>query len=192
MAETPENDPIQLIKKIVLKDKEAFGRFYDLLSPLAFTLIFRILRSKPDAEEILQDVFYYVWEKAANFNSSRGNPQAWVITIARSRAIDRLRSRQRIPQGIEPLDGMPDDSLFADSTGQNEIHSRDDRSFLAGELAGLSPIQREALELAYFEGLTQSEIAQKLELPLGTVKTRLRDGLKKLKEIMDKKKVRQS
>ena len=192
MAETPENDPIQLIKKIVLKDKEAFGRFYDLLSPLAFPLIFRILRSKPDAEEILQDVFYYVWEKAANFNSSRGNPQAWVITIARSRAIDRLRSRQRIPQGIEPLDGMPDDSLFADSTGQNEIHSRDDRSFLAGELAGLSPIQREALELAYFEGLTQSEIAQKLELPLGTVKTRLRDGLKKLKEIMDKKKVRQS
>ena len=187
MAPDTEKEPIRLIPKIVQKDREAFERFYDLLAPLAFSLIVRIVKSRSDAEELLQDVFYYVWEKSANFNPDRGTPQAWVLTIARSRAIDRLRARKSRPQTAEPLDGESEDWRFADSRSQQVLEARDMRAALETQLAGLSEIQREALELAYFEGLTQSEIAQKLELPLGTVKTRLRDGLIKLREILEKK-----
>lgn len=191
MASDVEKDPIQLVQKIVQKDREAFERFYDLLAPLAFSLILRIVRSKPDAEELLQDVFYYVWQKAANFSPDRGTPQAWVLTIARSRALDRLRARKSRPQTSEPLDGEAEDWRFADHSSQRVLEARDSRAILEAELAGLSEIQREALELAYFDGLTQSEIADRLELPLGTVKTRLRDGLLKLREILEKKKMGQ-
>ena len=182
-----ENNPIRLLEKIVHKDKEAFERFYDLLSPLAFSLIFRMLKSKPDAEELLQDVFYYVWEKAANYAPGRGSAEAWLITIARSRAIDRLRARRRMPQQIDPSEDFSEENLMQDGSAQETLYLRDERSFLEKELRKLSDIQRETLELAYFEGLTQSEIAQKLELPLGTVKTRVRDGLNRLKEILGKK-----
>lgn len=191
MAPDSQKDPIRLVPKIVQKDREAFERFYDLLAPLAFSLILRIVRSRVDAEELLQDVFYYVWDKAANYNPDRGTPQAWVLTIARSRAIDRLRSKKAQPQTTEPLDGETEEWRFADSSSEAALEARDARALLERELESLSDLQRQALELAYFEGLTQTEIAERLGVPLGTIKTRLRDGLLRLRGILEKKKMGQ-
>ncbi len=182
-------EPIQLLQLIVLKDRKAFERFYDLLSPLVYALILRMVRSRSDAEELLQDVFYTVWEKAANYDQSRGAPQAWVITIARSRAIDRLRAQRRMPQKIETPEGFSEELLTPDNSSQTLLSLRDERSVIEKELQNISDVYREVIELAYFEGMTQSEIAQKLELPLGTIKTRARDGLKKLRELFVKKRL---
>lgn len=183
----PQKDPIQLIQKIVIKDRDAFGLFYDLYAPSVFGLILRIVKVRSDAEELLQDVFYYVWEKAANFDTAKGHPKAWLVTIARSRSIDRLRARARRPQSAEPLENYEESAAFSDNKTGDSIGSEDTRLLLKTELEKLTRIQKEVLELVYFEGLTQTEIAKKLSLPLGTVKTRVRDGLKHLKEIFGEK-----
>lgn len=178
---TPE-DPIQLIQKIVAKDRGAFGRFYDRFAPLLFGLALRILRSQPDAEEVVQDVFHAVWQKAGDYDRGRGAPEAWLITMTRSRAIDRLRALRRRDQKTSPIE---EPFEIRDNT-PTEART-DARLSIEGILDKLPETQREALELAYYEGFTQSEIAVRLDVPLGTVKTRIRDGLKRLRELLGSK-----
>lgn len=170
-------DPIQLLERIVIKDRRAFGEFYDLFAARVYGLSLKICRSVPDAEEVTQDVFSFVWQKASAFDAHRGKVETWLVTLARSRSIDRLRSRNRRERSTEPL---PED--FEAETLMDAGPRPGDSLETHGLLARLSSIQREALELAYFEGLTQSQIAVKLDIPLGTVKTRLRDALQKLRE----------
>lgn len=177
-----QTNVLDLIKRIARQDRQAFSRFYDLYSSLSFTFALRILRSRADAEDLVQEVFMQIWNQAGNYNPGRGKPEAWVITITKSRAIDRIRSRRR-----RDSKGTLLEEQFL--TRSEETENRQDtqaevRLTMSGALGELSDVQKQALELVYFEGLTQSEIAQKLEIPIGTVKTRIRDGLKSLRSVL--------
>ena len=139
----------------------------------------RVLQDAEAAEEILQDIFYQLWRTASNFDSSRGTLAGWLLVTARNRAIDRLRRRSRgLSEGLEKTTVSFPFHLET-AVSQNEMLSR-----IRKALAGLPQAQREAMELAYFEGLTQSEIAQRTGEPLGTVKSRLRAALQALKRVL--------
>jgi RNA polymerase sigma-70 factor (ECF subfamily) len=169
----------QLIAEIARGDRDAFARFYDRHASLVHTFAVRLLRERGEAEEVVQDVFLQVWRQASAYSAERGTPEAWLITMTRSRGIDKLRSRRRRDEMARPadnLDRMPEPSVAETAAGRAEA-----RATIGGALADLPPAQRGVLELAYFDGLTQSEIAARLGEPLGTVKTRMRSGLERLR-----------
>ena len=171
------------LRRIASGDQAAAARLYDRHARPLYSLILRILGNETDAEDVLQDVYAQAFRQAARYDSRRGAVAAWLLTIARSRAIDRLRARRtrvEAPAGETTLDEMPDAQPDATSTMIDEERSRLVRQAL-GELPML---QRMAIELAYYEGLSHSEIAQRLEQPLGTVKTRIRLGLLKLRDVL--------
>jgi len=173
----------ELIRRMVAGDREAFARFYDRYSPLVYPLILRIVRDRPDAADVLQDVFWETWRSAATYDAARGTPEAWIVTRARARAIDRIRSvRRRGETFVAPLD----EALAAASSapGGDAAQRAADRSVVTSALGRLPGPQREVLELAYYGGLTQTEIAERIKQPLGTVKTRTRLGLERLREMM--------
>jgi len=169
-----------LITRIAAGDRDAFSRFYDLLAPTAFGLIRRVLRDPEAAAEVLQEVFWQVWREAPRYDPKRGSPEAWLVMRAKTRAIDRLRSiRRRDRTFVAPVDESvaPRD----DGPAENPAVVAEDRSLVRTALAQLPEPQRRVIELAFFEGLTQSEIATRLGEPLGTVKTRARLGLERLR-----------
>lgn len=178
---SPDN-PIQLLQKIVDKDERAFERLYDTFSGLVMALALRILRDRLKAEELVQDVFMHVWNKASSYDTTRGKPEAWLIMLTRSRAIDRIRSSQTQTRLTTSLDG--DELVQNKNLESTDGFSADARMSLDGLVDKITKEQRKVLELAYYEGLTQSEIALKLSLPLGTAKTRIRDGLLHLRKIL--------
>ena len=161
----------------------ALAELYDRYRLILFGLILRILNSRGEAEDVLQELFLQVWQRAGQFDEMRGRPFTWLATLARSRAIDRLRaldSRERTAQEAaretearETVSDAADDAVRSE---QGEVVRR--------ALAELPEEQRRCLVLAYFEGLTQSEIAARLDQPLGTVKTRMRSGLIRLRELL--------
>jgi RNA polymerase sigma-70 factor (ECF subfamily) len=172
---------VELLARIAAGDREAFGRFYDAYAPLAFGLIRRILPQPGDAEDVLQEVFWEIWRLAPRYEPARGAPAAWVLTRARSRAIDRLRSlRRRDEVGVEAIDTAAAPS----PAGRAEDPSSrvPDRELVRGAMGALVPAQREVIELAFFGGMTHTEIAARLKQPLGTVKTRMRSALKHMRE----------
>jgi len=156
--------------------EEALAELYDLTNRLVFSLALRILRDRGAAEEVTMDVFLQAWKQAANFNSSRGTPLAWLTTMARTRSIDRLRSIGRNRFETDELD----DGEQMQEPGKSPEESTligERRKIVRSALAQLSDDQRALIEAAYFEGLTQTEIAERFHLPLGTVKTRVRSGM---------------
>ena len=170
-----------MLRAVARGDESAFARVYDRYSPILFGLLLRILHSRAEAEDVLQEVFVQVWRRADSFDESRGRGFTWLVTLARSRAIDRLRaldSRQRAATASAAEASAPvgDASLDAFRSEQREI--------VRAALAELTEDQRRTLLLAYEEGLTQSEIAARLNQPLGTVKTRTRAGLMRLRELL--------
>ena len=169
-----------LISRIAAGDRDAFSRFYDLLAPTAFGLIRRVLRDPEAAAEVLQEVFWQVWREAPRYDPERGSPEAWLVTRARTRAIDRLRSIRRRDRTFV---AAVDDSVAPSGEGpaENPAVAAEDRGLVRTALAQLPEPQRRVIELAFFDGLTQSEIAARLGEPLGTVKTRARLGLERLR-----------
>jgi RNA polymerase sigma-70 factor (ECF subfamily) len=164
-------------------DREALARFYDAYAPLAFGLIRRLVGDPDEAADVLQDVFWELWRAAGEYDPSRGSPAAWVTVRARSRGIDRMRAARRrdemlVPGTTEPLAAM------ADPRAEDPATAVSDRWAVRGALAALPDSQREVIELAYLGGLTQSEISLRLRQPLGTVKTRIRLGMERLRELM--------
>jgi len=156
---------------------------YDSTSRLVFGLVLRILNDRSTAEEVLLDVYTQVWRQASSYDSKRGAPLAWMMTIARSRAIDRLRSGRQEQQNREPLESIGEARSKGESPEEaTEISER--QKIVREALDTLSTEQREVLELAYFSGLSHSEIALQLGQPLGTVKTRTRLGMMKLRELL--------
>jgi len=170
-----------LIARIEGRDADALALLYDRHSARLFGLARRILGETGEAEEVLQEVFLHVWKAAATFDSSRGPVLAWLLVATRSRAIDRIRSR-RSPcgAGLRALDEAPEAASREDIESAAASKEWEDQCRAA--ISELPADQRRALELAYFEGLTQQEIAEKTTTPLGTVKTRVRLGLMKLRE----------
>lgn len=172
---------VELLHAIARRDEQALASLYDRYRLILFGLTMRILNSREDAEDVLQEVLLQVWRRASDFDEQRGRPFTWLVTLARSRAIDRLRvlgSRKRLAASAaqETAEETSDAALDALKSEQRQI--------VKTALAELPEDQRHTLILAYFEGLTQSEIAAKLDTPLGTVKTRMRSGMIKLRELI--------
>lgn len=180
----PGAETISLLPAVARGDLEAFEALYDRYSSTLYGLLLRILANPDDAQEVLQEAFTKAWTSAKMFDQSRGSEAAWLISIARSRGIDKLRARRtrgeredEAGREISAVAGFVDKSTGADAAIRSQ-----ERIAVRGALAELPEAQRVALELAYFEGLSQSEIAARLNEPLGTIKTRMQLGMKKLRE----------
>lgn len=163
-------------------DRAALGDLYDQTAPRVFGLVRRLLVDAAQAEEVTQDVFLEAWQTAARFDPARGNAVSWLLTLAHRRAVDRVRAAQAAHErdlriGVRDLD-VPVDEV-AEAAEVRIEHERVSHAFGA-----LSDVQRECLTLAYYDGWSQSEIAGRLGVPLGTVKTRLRDGMIRLREVL--------
>jgi RNA polymerase sigma-70 factor (ECF subfamily) len=145
----------------------------------------RMLRMSSDAEDLLQEVFVQVWHQANRYSEERGSPEAWIVNIARSRAIDKLRSIRRMERSFI----LTDDPAKAESSDNVESSAAESETKLTmnSALANLPEAQRKVLELAYLDGLSQSEIANRLKEPLGTVKTRMRSGIQRLRDMLETK-----
>jgi RNA polymerase sigma-70 factor (ECF subfamily) len=161
-------------------DQVAFGRLYDELSPAVFGVVRRVLRDPAQAEEVTQEVFVEIWRQAARFDATRANPRTWAVMIAHRRAVDRVRSEQAHRDRHDKVaaeDAAPErpDDLAIERADQDRARAA---------LDTLPSVQREAIELAFYEGLTHVEIAERLGVALGTVKTRIRDGLLRLRGAM--------
>ena len=175
MVVAAQQDSITLLRRISKGERDAFTRFYDSHASLVYTFAMRILRHQADAEELVQDIFVQVWQKASTYAPERGAPEAWLITMTRSRALDRLRSQRRREQRVTLVD---EPQLLEEKAGEApKVADLGDQEAAQDALSSLPQEQQSALRLAYFEGLSQSEIAGRLALPLGTVKTRIRDAL---------------
>jgi RNA polymerase sigma-70 factor (ECF subfamily) len=173
---------IRLIRQVANQDRDAFSQLYDRFSTLVFTLAMRMLKARSDAEDLLQEVFVQVWRQAQSYSAERGSPEAWIVNIARSRAIDKIRSIRRMEKSFV----LTEDPARAESTDNVESSAAESevRMAINSALANLPEAQRKVLELAYFAGLTQTEIATRLAEPLGTVKTRMRSGIQRLREML--------
>ena len=171
-----------LFERIAAGDREAFGAFYDLHAPVLFGYCVRILKDARDAEDVLQETFVQAWRDAARFDPARGSVKTWLFTIARSRALDRWRSRRSVEHRFLASEPESLDRAGAGDGGQEAAAMRD---FVGRCLGKLSQNEQAVLRLAYFDGYTQEEIAAFLNEPLGTVKSRTRSGLTKLKAIAE-------
>jgi RNA polymerase sigma-70 factor, ECF subfamily len=164
------------LDRLARRDESALAELYDRHARLIYSLALRILRDQGDAEDVVQEVFAQVWDQAGRYDQARGNVAGWLVMLARSRAIDRLRRRQSRPEtpNVEP-DALeiPDATPLAD----DQLLASSRAVAVRAAMDGLPLLQRIAIELAFYEGLTHVEIAERLEQPLGTVKTRIRQGL---------------
>jgi RNA polymerase sigma-70 factor (ECF subfamily) len=168
-----------LIQRVATGDREAFAELYDALSARAFGLIVRVLVDRSQSEEVLQEVFLEVWQSAERFTPKRGQGRSWVLTIAHRRAVDRVRSSQSsVDRDVRA--GFRDMDVAYDNVSE-KVEMKIEGRRVVDALAALPEAQKEALTLAYFGGYSQSEIATLVGAPLGTIKTRMRDGLSRLR-----------
>jgi RNA polymerase sigma-70 factor (ECF subfamily) len=177
---------IELLRRIGTGDRNSFGELYDRFSSTVFSAAYRILNNQQASEDVVQDVFLQIWEKAALYDSSRGKPLTWAITLTRNKAIDRLRSTQRRNRLQDSLEREAQSfEQFDDRDSFDAVDSVEKGKLVNDAMKKLSEEQRESLELAFFSGLTQTEIAERLKEPLGTVKARIRRGMLKLRSLLE-------
>jgi RNA polymerase sigma-70 factor (ECF subfamily) len=178
---------LELLRRIATRDHAALAELYDRHSQLAYSLIMRILRSQSDAEDVLQETFVRVWLRADTYDPLRGSPAAWLLRIARNRAIDRLRARRAqptvaVPPGADAPSAM---EPITSDTPETALESHTTAGMVRTALAALTPAQRELIEAAFFEGYTHTALATRFGVPLGTVKTRIRTGLAALRDRLE-------
>ena len=172
-----------LIARTAQGDQAALATLYDRTSPQVYGFVLKILDNREAAEEVTLDVYTQVWRQAHTYDETRGTPGSWLMTLARTRAIDRFRAGAAERGRLNSLDAV---ELMAseDNTPEQDLAGQERRRYVQQALTLLTAEQRQAIALAYFYGLSQSEIADKLQLPLGTVKTRMRLGMIKLREAL--------
>ncbi|MGH9468761.1 MAG: sigma-70 family RNA polymerase sigma factor [Terriglobia bacterium] len=170
---------LDLIRRVAQGDESALASLYDRYAGIVYSIANRVLRDGSAAEEILQDIFYQLWRTAASYDAGRGSLAGWLLVSARNRAIDRLRRRKPVDaattEEVVPLAFNLESSL-----AQHELISK-----VTSALDSLTPPQRQVLEMAYFEGMTHSDIAERTGEPLGTIKTRLRAALQVLRRVLN-------
>ncbi|MFK4851435.1 ECF RNA polymerase sigma factor SigK [Microbacterium sp. ZW T6_19] len=171
-----------LLVGIASGDQSAFARLYDMMSSRVFGLILRVLVNRSQSEEVLQEVFLEIWQSADRFAPNRGQGRSWVMTIAHRRAVDRVRASQSSTDR-DVRAGLKDIGVAHDSVAE-QVELGIEGEKVVDALAGLPEAQREALVLAYYGGYSQNEIAVLVGAPLGTIKTRMRDGLIRLRSAM--------
>lgn len=173
----------ELLRRMAAGDEQALGILHDRWSSRIYSLAFAILRDASEAEDVTEETFWQSWRQANRFEDARGSASSWLLMIARSRSLDRLRARRRRPEETLEETEQESQTFIATSPTPDEQAELSERSTrVRAALQQLPTEQREALELAYFGGLSQSEIAERTRLPLGTVKTRMRLALGKLRE----------
>jgi RNA polymerase sigma-70 factor (ECF subfamily) len=183
-AENREQDA-ELLRRIAGGDRAAFARFYDQYSGLLFSIAVKMLDDSKEAEDVLQEVFMQIWNRADAYDSRLGKPASWAVTLTRNKAIDRIRSRQRRSRLVDEAT-LEATALVAEPPSANEtLHGRENAEMIRSVVAELPDQQRRAIELAFFNGLTQDEIAATLQEPLGTIKARIRRGMLKLREKLE-------
>jgi RNA polymerase sigma-70 factor (ECF subfamily) len=177
---------IELLRQIGQGDRRSFEQLYERFSGVLFSIAYRMLNSQEAAEDVLQDVFVQIWKKAPMFDPNRGRPMTWAVTLTRNKAIDLMRSAQRrsglhetVQRETETFSRSKDHSLF-DAVASDEMWK-----MVRDAIAKLSKEQRQAIELAFFASMTQTEIAEHLNQPLGTVKARIRRGMLALREMIE-------
>lgn len=180
--QTAEDTQAQLLGRVAARDLQALSEFYDQTAAPLFSLALRIIGDASEAEEIVQDVFVQIWEKAATFDAALGSAFHWALSIARHRAIDKLRSRQRRARLTDELMQNAVTVPAAVPAPDEGVSEGDSAAAVRLALSRLPFDQRQAIELAFFGGLTHPEIAETLHQPLGTIKARIRRGLLKLRE----------
>jgi RNA polymerase sigma-70 factor, ECF subfamily len=173
-----------MLRAVARGDESAFAKIYDRYSPILLGLLLRIVRNRPEAEDVLQEVFLQVWQQARSFDPARGRAFTWLVTLARSRAIDRLRSVDSRERAAQRSAEESPPAAEAQTWAEDDAIRAERAEAVRGALAELPEEQRQVLVLAYLEGMTQSEIAAAKNQPLGTVKTRTRTGLKRLSEAL--------
>lgn len=178
----------RMLERMAKGDGDALRELYDMHSRAVYSLAVRILRSQSDAEDVVQEVFTQAWRQAARYDSMRGTVAGWLLMQTKSRAIDRLRARAARPESsdVDQAASTPD----TNETPDLQVVRSEQALRVKAALDELPMLQRTALELAYYEGLTHTEIAERLEQPLGTVKTRIRQGLLKLRDALDDRETR--
>jgi RNA polymerase sigma-70 factor, ECF subfamily len=179
-------DDIELIQRIGVGDRECFEEFYNRHSSLVYSTAYKVLNNADDAEDVTQDVMFMVWEKSPMYEEARGKPLSWAITMTRNKAIDRLRSVQR---RLRLKDDVEKETLPLQRGGLEErpadlLDAGETRQLVRSAVMKLNREQREVIEMAYFGGLTQQEISQRLKTPLGTVKARIRRGMLRLRKMV--------
>jgi len=172
----------KLMSRVAAKEEAAFAELSEKYSALIFSTAFKVLNHYEDTEDVMTEVLNTIWKKADTYHSKKGSLVTWICTTARNRAIDRVRSVQRrsalYDRFEEKVEGEAPEKRV---TGREDLYRSDARRVLQNAVVALSPEQREVIELAYFEGLTQKQIAERIDSPLGTVKARIRRGVERLR-----------
>lgn len=182
-AGAPQDRLPAIVSRVAAGEEAALGQLYDVTSPKVFGLAYRILREREGAEEVTLDVYAQVWREAARYDPARGSAMSWLLAIARTRAIDSLRSRRSLRELEQPLESAPEPAVGnGDPEASAAERARAARARRA--LEQLPAEQRRAIETAFFGGLSHTEAAAVLGIPLGTVKTRIRTGLGTLRRLL--------
>jgi RNA polymerase sigma-70 factor (ECF subfamily) len=181
-ADGPPSGPDDLLRRVARGDENAFSQLYEMLAPRVFGLARRVLRDPAQAEEVAQEALVEVWRSAARFDPAKGSATSWVLTITHRRAVDRVRSAQASSDRDVKV-GTRDYAAAYDQVAE-AVESRLEQVQVRRCLGGLTELQRESVTLAYYGGYTYNEVADLLSVPLGTVKTRLRDGLIRMRDCM--------
>ncbi|KTR04731.1 sigma-70 family RNA polymerase sigma factor [Curtobacterium luteum] len=181
-AEPPPPSPDELLTRVANGDQAAFSDLYDELSGRVLGLVTRLLKDRAQSEEVTQEVFLEVWQQASRFDQVRGSAASWVLTMAHRRAVDRIRASQASHDRDTRI-GIRDFEAGFDQVSES-VEIRIEHERVSRALAKLTEFQRQAVQLAYYGGFSHSEMAEQLGVPIGTVKTRLRDGMIRLRDEM--------
>ncbi len=189
MSQPPEQDDraieLDLLARVAQRERAAFEQLYDRYKNILYATAMKFLKEDADAQDVVQDVFIQIWDKAKLYDPAKGKPLTWALTLTRNRSIDRIRAIQRRSR---LRDDFGKETVVDESAGMREalsgVDAGEKNQILREAVGRLSPEQRKVIEMAFFRGFTQSEIADRLGEPLGTVKARARRGLMKLKELL--------